>query len=557
MPEIKQYVATDPGPQPSERGVVALTQEARRIGGLYNQAGEDAGQAIGNLGKQIGDYLTNKEVSNGAAKFADIMQTTTRAWKDMVTDPNNDPNDPTLPAKFREEVFDPAMKNFTDGFTTYKGGEWARDRIKSFGDHMATKQMADMSNMAAIGAEKNVVSVINDLSTMARNDPTSVDAALDMAEKSIKGIAASSPSLTPEHYATITEKLLQKAKVEILKAHFVGKAELNPNAAAAELDAAVASGKYKGLINSQEMTQLMRYARQQQTNALTDERRQKILQDQQQQDISDKTTLGYEQKLDEEPGSVTTKQIWADSRLSLQDRRYLSAKVNREMKPESDAKISRATMSDIMERMTLDPTDPRAITDLQPIRDAYVKGPLTKADYEFAKREFLEGQTPEGQRISVMKRDFFNGIRPQIDKSNPLMGSVDQSGKEQFFKYQSAVSSKLNELRKAGKPWMNAFTPGNPDYVGNPEFMAPFKRSLADSAKQAADSYRNGVPTTNLTDPKNTITGIQYENRAPAPPEILKDNPGAVWSEKEQSFVVQQNGKWYKVPSGPRVPTSK
>lgn len=154
--------------------------------------------------------------------------------------------------------------------------------------------------------------------------------------------------------------------------------------------------------------------------------------------------------------------------------------------PEPMAQVSQAAAMDLFRRMNLPDGDPQKITDLSSIREAYApvdgsKGKLTRADEEWLEKRFVEGRSPEGTRLDQVRQQFTKAVEPSIDKSNPLLGKLDESGKLQAYQFHRFVDDKIEEYRKAGKNPMDLFNPGKSDYLGKPDVLEQFKVPLSQS----------------------------------------------------------------------------
>lgn len=186
--------------------------------------------------------------------------------------------------------------------------------------------------------------------------------------------------------------------------------------------------------------------------------------------------------------------------------------VESEMKPQALSAISQRNTVELFRQMRT----PDGMQDTRPIDDAYIDGKINRGDHDWLRKEFLESRTPEGQRLNQTKSDFFKAVAPQIDKSNPLMGKLDQDGKMNLYRLEWDVNRKIEEYRKTGKNPYDLFDSSKPDFVGKPSAILEFQKPLSESIKDQA--RRLGVKeNTNLTGPGKDITGISVE---PAPPPV-------------------------------------
>lgn len=168
--------------------------------------------------------------------------------------------------------------------------------------------------------------------------------------------------------------------------------------------------------------------------------------------------------------------------------------------PEPLSHVSQANAMDLFRRMNLPDGDPNRITDLRPVRDAYApagggQGKITRQDEEWLERRFLEARTPEGEKLTRVRAQFSKAVEPSIDKSNPLLGKLDQEGKLQAYKFERYVEDRVEEYRAEKKNPHDLFDPTKPDYLGRREiieqFTIPLKRSIENMGRNLT-----GRPTT-------------------------------------------------------------
>ena len=96
---------------------------------------------------------------------------------------------------------------------------------------------------------------------------------------------------------------------------------------------------------------------------------------------------------------------------------------------EAPIKTIPSVMLDLFSRVHLPTGDPRKITDEAVLNDAYIKKQLGFEDFTRLRKEVADARTPEGEKLGKRRNDFITGVAAQIDKSNPLMGKIDSSGK--------------------------------------------------------------------------------------------------------------------------------
>jgi len=162
-------------------------------------------------------------------------------------------------------------------------------------------------------------------------------------------------------------------------------------------------------------------------------------------------------------------------------------------KPDPASVVSRDTTASLLTDMRRDDTDPKRITDLSPVYDAFQDGKLSRADFGFLKQEFTDMRTPEGERLGQMRGDFLRAVAPMVDKSNPLMGKLDPDGRLQMYRMEQDISTKIAEYRKGGKSPYDLFNPAKPDFLGTPAALAPYQKSLDQSMRDVSARLRAGA----------------------------------------------------------------
>lgn len=504
-----------------------------RIGRFYNQVaagtqevGNEAARGYSSAFKAVGDqvvqYAEHREISHGAATFAQINDKLTQQWNDTAK--NADPNDPAVADKFRTEVLEPTLDKYREGFITEGGQKFAESHVESLRNHMFTKTAADMSSLAAHAVSVNVRQTANSLSNTAITDPSAVPHLLASADSMVNGMIDSAPNLKGEPAARARMELSQKMKENIVKSGAIGAIQKSANP---EAEAEKWSKKYPEYISGDEMKMLAANARQQIRARRTDEAYSEHLQEKAAARASDNRATQYLQKLysddPKEQGQISTKAIINDPTLTRKDKEHLIGVVNRELKPETATQESNRNTVDLLDRLRKPEGDPDRISDLNPIYDARIKGKINRTDFESLKKEFTENRTPEGQRLTDRKSEFVKAVTPLIDKSNPLMGKVDQDGALNRYRLMVDLDKRIDEYRKAGKNPYDLFDPAKPDYFGKPEALVPYQKPLQQSVRDTA-ARLTGRPNVNLTAPGTTVTGVTVENAPPA--NIAPRKPG-------------------------------
>lgn len=288
MPVIKPFDTGQLGLQPTEIGVESQAGAGRRLGAFYNQLaqaqehfGQRVGQQLGSGIRELGEaYVTgetNREVSHGAATFAQLNANLTDQWNTIAK--NADPNDASVAAKFRDEVLEPALEKFRGGFNTEAAQNWAEHHVEQLRSHMFEKTSADMATRAAQAARDNVHQTVNTLTNTVYNDPSALKFALDTVDSSVGGIVASSPNLKGAAAGALKSEISEKAREAIVKSAAIGYITKTGN-----MPDWVTDPAYSKFVNGVELEQFRKAAvAQQKANAYYD--RQTLLLQKQEADL--------------------------------------------------------------------------------------------------------------------------------------------------------------------------------------------------------------------------------------------------------------------------------
>lgn len=526
MPNIRTYETPALGLQPTTAGVDARAQAARRISSEYNEVadatqrvGEQGARAVSSTIKEAGqvalDYMSHREISHGAAAYATLNDRLTNQWNETAK--KADPNDPTVAAKFRQEALEPELEKYRDGFMTESGQKFAESHIASLRNGMFEKTASDMATLAASAVSTNMRQTGNSLSNSAMTNPESVPRLLASTDSLVEGVVGSSPNLKGAVASKARMELTQRMKEDIVKSGAIGAIQ---NSANPEAEAERWGKQYPEYINGNELKMLSANARQQIRADRTDKAYSDHIKKQEAEAVSDATETKILQKLySDDPrqqAEVSTKAIVNDPGLTRVAKERMISVVNREMKPETAAKVSNDNAIDLLQKLRLPEGEPGRISDLGPIYQARIDGKLNRTDFEALKKEFTDLRTPEGQRLGQAKESFLKAMGPIIDKSNPLMGNIDPDGKSNLYRLQWDLDARMDEYRKAGKNPYDLLDPSKPDYMGRPEAMGPYQKTLQKSLRDQARrlTSRGGMVNTNLTGPDRTETGVQV---VPAP----------------------------------------
>jgi hypothetical protein len=528
VPNIQQYSNPLDVPHPTETGVNAVVQSARRAGAAFNEAA-DAVHTVGDqnarmlsssirsAGAVAVDYMEHREVSHGAAAYAGLNDQLTQKWNDAVK--NADPNDPEVAQRFRENVLEPELEKFGQSFFTEGAQKWAETRVQSLRNHMYEKTSADMGTLAAQSVTQNVHATRNALSNTAMTDPSSVPHLLEGIEGTVGAMVDSSPNLKGVAAAKARGELTEHMREEIVKAGAIGAIQKsgNPERTAEEWGA-----KYPQYISGSDLKALSANARQQLRAARTDAAYADHLAKVDAQDRSDQVETGYLKKLysgdPKVQSEVSTKAIVNDPNLTRVAKERMINVVDREMKPETAAATSNGNYIGIL-------GDIRSgkINDVDPIYKARQDGKLNRADFNQAIKDFNDFRSPQGETLAKDRGEFFKRYAATIDGAMDF-GGHSALGSQSMYKAEMDARRMEDDLRKKGQDPHSLYDPSSPNFFGRG--LSKYQVSLQDALK-----FQKSVSgsDTNLTGPNKTITGMEVKEAPITLPPLDKREKGQVY----------------------------
>lgn len=510
MPRIQTYDAGNLAIQPSERGTDARLQEARRTAGFYNEAGElisggararasaagdvdrsvaNAAEATATFAKQQENYFGHKEVSKGAAAGAALNSDLNDKWDAAVK--NADPNDPSVAAKFKEEVLEPSLQKFKESYSnTDLGQRWSEQHVESTRNHFFQKTAADMTTLAGAAVEKNVREYGNAQTNLARksSDMHTVDFLLSKVDTDVAAIVSSSPNLKGAEVAKARIKLTEQMKEQIVKAGAFGSMEKSADPEAA---AETFANRYPQYINGQEVQQFAKMAQYYKRVGESENRAALVQRNYQaknefNQKVNELEMSTAPQNAGDPP--QLPKDYWEKLRdlsthpgAALEPGRLKTMVTNGEAitarldKPEPLTRVSHDTTMGLLKQMRA--TDDSRLTDNGAIYEAYGSGKLTRADFTFLNNEFNNLKTPDGAMLGKTRDEFFKRYAASIDGAMDF-GGHSALGSQRMYQFEMDARRQEADLRKAGKDPHALYDPSSPDFIGKPVNLSKYHISL-------------------------------------------------------------------------------
>lgn len=485
--------------QPTETGIDATVQAAKRVGVAYgqvadslNQTGARVGSTIRDAGQAALDYEDHREISHGAATFAQLQDKLTQQWNETAK--NADPNDPSVAAKFREQVLQPALENFQSGFNTENSQRFAETKVDALRNHMFEKTSADMSTLAGIAVRKNISDSTNAMSNTAITDPSSVPTLLGQVDHSIDGIVGSSPTLRAVDAANVRAEVSAATKKSIVQSGAIGAIQKSsdPEATADEW-----IKKYPDYISGAEAKTLASNARQQIRARNYDfeqnRRRDKEITQDRSTEASNQYLIDVRSKDPRIASDPTAVKILNDPSLTKQDKNNLLNYVDRTLKPETDTRLSQQTFVGLLRDLRAPNADPDAV--MQKAWDARLMDPgkpgsMTERDFDQFRQEVVARKTPEGAALERDRNLFFKQYTGAIagPQYNPAVGDP------KLYNAEADARRMEGYLRQKGLDPHLAYDPSSEYFLGRPERLSKWQQSMQVDLQTRAEGQNAAKP---------------------------------------------------------------
>lgn len=173
--------------KPSEQGEEAFVRAGRLTGGFFHQMGQAADQVI----KGYQDTLGNQEISKAIPLFQGAYVASVQKLNSAMSDPNTDPNDPTLVPKIAQ-AFEDNISGMVDHFQSPKGLAFAQSEHARLMSEFTTTARAAQSHMAGVAAVRNLDAATAVNGSLVTQDPSQLQVGLDNVDKAFAHVADAS-----------------------------------------------------------------------------------------------------------------------------------------------------------------------------------------------------------------------------------------------------------------------------------------------------------------------------------------------------------------------------
>jgi hypothetical protein len=444
-------------------------REVADAGARFGQAVADIGNATYKIGRQ---QAITEAVNANAFIHGRLIEARERY--------RHDPDYATLTQRWNEE----AGKIVDDGLSQVSS-EGLREHVRGKLAVPLAQESAAIQNQSFRGAaDAHAASRGRYLGNLVQHitpDPNDslLTGGIDSLHSAIDD-AVTRGFLTPEQ--ALAEK--RRSALALAAGQYARMSRVDPERAVRELESPEGGHPLLAQLPQPLKDALIQQAREQQANNLKDARHAALRRERESQRTSDEAETEIVANLMGEKPTLTRAAISDDQRLEQTAKVYMLALEDRAAAPDPEATTSNVTARGLLDRIRLRDSDPNKIASLDQIYGAYISGKLGKDDFNFVRKEFFAKQTPADAPLLAHKQAFLKAVAPAIDRSDPLIGEVDQLGRSKMYLLERDIDRKVGQYIKDGKDPLDLFDRSKPDYVGKPESLERYRTTVTEALEE-------------------------------------------------------------------------
>jgi len=481
-------------PTPEELGSLLHRPGSRPIGSYDLSAYASGAREIADAGARFGQAIA--DVGNATYKIGRQQAITEAVNADALIHGKlieareryrNDPDHATLAQRWSEE----AGKIVEDGLSQISN-EGLREHVRSKLAVPLAQEDAAIQNQAFRGAaDAHAASRGRYLGNLVQHitlDPNDslLTGGVDSLHSAIDD-AVTRGFLTPEQ--AVEEK--RRSALALATGQYARMSRVDPERAVRELESPDGGHPLLPQLPQPLKDSLIQQARKQQTNNLKDAEHAALRREHEIRRTSNEAENEIVANLMSEKPTLTRAAISDNQRLTQAAKTYMLALEDRAAAPDPDATTSNVTARGLLDRIRLRDSDPNKIASLDQIYDAYIGGKLSKDDFNFVRKEFFAKQTAADAPLLAHKQAFLKAVAPAMDRSDPLIGEIDQPGRAKMYLLERDIERKIGQYLKDGKDPTDLFDRSKPDYVGKPESLERYRTTAQEALGEKAHQLRS------------------------------------------------------------------
>lgn len=528
-PQIREFTPDAPVAGPYD------TRQARNEdNGNVGDSLSRVGSVITDVGNKIHERDVQNEITDATAQMAQAHADLTDNLKDTLQ--SADPTDTSSISDNFMQGYDDQMSAIGNNLSTPEAQKYFQRANAQMRAHFTVSSMQGQAALAGQKAVSDYQSAASNWNSSLVTDPSSFPTVVNLHNQLVDSMV--NAGTLPSGKA---DELKQQGQAELAKSAVRGMIESpNPDGPAVAKDQ-LSGGLWDSYLNGDQKYQMLKESDQGMNAKRIEAERQANVQRQAVvQAQTDQQNNFLQQMVNNNLSSDDILKSNLDPFGSGSKEQFLKmneAAQNQKIKTDPD------TYLNLFERIHADDTDPNKINDQNQLNQYFGKG-LDINSLNALRNEVAGKKTEAGQIESDLKKNFVEGVKGQLTKTNPLLGMRDPDGDEQYQGFLSTFLPAYDAQRKAGKTPTDLLNPSSPDYMG--KMAKTFNRTPEQIMQSMANQFNppaDQPAPVNSNAPSSTTT----QSAAVLPSEPQRKGGPAVGT--------LQNG--YKFKGGdPSSPTS-
>jgi hypothetical protein len=487
-----------PIPTPDDLGALPHATGSRPTGGYDLTAFASGAQKVAEAGTRLGERVAD---IGKAAWQADREQAATAAVNanafiharliEARERYRNDPDHATLAQRWSDE-----SGGIVDGGLAQIPDAGLREQVRARLAVPLAQENAAIGNQAFRGAAAaHAASRDRYLRNLVEH--SSLDPGDSLFAGGVDALHAAIDDAVARRFITADEAAGEKrrAALALVTGQYDRMSRADPERAIRELETPGRGHPLLPQFPAELKASLIAQARRQQADAAKDAEHAALRRAQENQRASDEAENAIVTDLVSDRPALTRADISANDRLTGIAKARMLAVADRTAAPDPDETASAVAARGLLDRIRLRDGDPSRISSAGDIYDAYAAGRLNRDDFNFVRKEFLARQTAADAPLFAHKQAFLRVVASSIDRSDPLIGDIDRTGRAKMYLLERDLDRKIAQYVKAGKDPADLFDPSKPDYAGTPVALARYRPTVQEALEEHAQRPPAAVPS--------------------------------------------------------------
>lgn len=475
-------------------------------------------EGLGGTVQEAGGFLEKRfeqrEISKMNAEVAKTSAELTVQLREELA--QADPNDDQFAERFMQERVGGRISQLKDSARSPAARRFVNEATALMYGQLLTSSDAGQISLASTAAVANFQTSLNELSSGANADPSTMDYSIEQGASAIDAMVAAG-SLDRENAI----KLKTQSQAAIAKSAVRGWIELNPYRAKDMIQ----EGRFDSRINGEEKAVLTDQADTAIRAREVEERRIQAEAKQAELDASHQKLNAYIPDIVQ--NKVSAMDVATDPTLRQEEKRIALSMIESQSSGK-EFKTDPGTYISLFRRVHAGVDDPDRITDPTDL-DYYFGRGLNAESLQTLRNELTGTRTEAGRIRAEQRTALLNTAQSALTATNQLTGVRDPKGDEQYAKFLFWFNQEYTEQIENGATPMELLDPDSPKslYKG----VGQFRRSVA---QQMSDLLSNDLVETPEVPPAEKTYGTANE--------VVQDYQAGKITRDKASAILKANG---------------